>query len=101
MVGLRVLSLPAIVGYGAGLSVIMAAFDYTGAKLTGFTKDPSVDEVARKEYLRRNRRRPIEQTVAELGEGRGIFAPGYEERRAARIKEAYGIDVPIGAQAAS
>lgn len=24
----------------------------------------------------------------------GIYAPGYEERRAQRIKEAYGIDVP-------
>jgi len=30
-----------------------------------------VDEVSRKEYLRKNRRRPIEQTIAELGEGRG------------------------------
>lgn len=30
-----------------------------------------MDEVSRKEYLRKNRRRPIEQTIAELGEGRG------------------------------
>lgn len=25
----------------------------------------------------------------------GITAPGYEERRAQRIKERYGIDVPV------
>jgi hypothetical protein len=31
--------------------------------------------------------------VHELGEGRGIYAPGYEQRRVERIKEAYGIDV--------
>jgi hypothetical protein len=28
-----------------------------------------------------------------LGEGRGVYAPGYAERRADRIMEAYGIDV--------
>jgi len=79
--------------------------------LSGYTRDPTVDEVSRKEYLRKNRRRPIEQTVAELGEGRGeassasyrghkaltaylgIYAPGYEERRRERIKQNLGIDV--------
>ena len=25
----------------------------------------------------------------------GIYAPGYAERRAQRIKDAYGIDVPV------
>ncbi|KAI7099111.1 hypothetical protein KC352_g38263, partial [Hortaea werneckii] len=48
--------------------------------------------VARKEFLRKNRRRPIEGTLEELGEGRGIYGPGYVERRAERIKNAYGID---------
>ncbi|KAK4910577.1 hypothetical protein LTR66_017424 [Elasticomyces elasticus] len=36
----------------------------------------------------------MNETINELGEGRGIYGPGYEERRAQRIKEAYGIDVP-------
>jgi len=52
-----------------------------------------VDEVARKEFLRKNRRRDINETVAELGEGRGIYGPGYEARRVERIREKYGIDV--------
>ena len=34
------------------------------------------------------------ETLEQLGEGRGIQGPGYEERRAERIKERYGIEVP-------
>ena len=37
----------------------------------GTPRDPDVDEVSRKEHLRKNRRRPVEGTVHELGEGRG------------------------------
>lgn len=64
-------SAPAVAGYGAALSVILAAFTYTGGKLTGYDRDPTVDEVSRKEYLRKNRRRPVDEIVNELGEGRG------------------------------
>jgi hypothetical protein len=59
-------------GYGAALSVVLAAFTYTGGKLTGYERDPTVDEVSRKEYLRKNRRRPVDEIVNELGEGRGM-----------------------------
>ena len=58
-------------GYGAGLAVLLSAFDYGGGAISGYQRDPTVDEVSRKEYLRKNRRRPIDETVAELGEGRG------------------------------
>lgn len=51
------------------------------------------DRVEAKERYRKNRRRPIEETIAELGEGRGIFGPGYEERRRERIKANYGIEI--------
>ncbi|KAH9819897.1 putative NADH-ubiquinone oxidoreductase [Teratosphaeria destructans] len=94
MLGLKFRSAPACLGYGAGLAAILFTFSYTGGKLSGYKRDPNVDEVARKEYMRKNRRRPVEEIVNELGEGRGIYGPGYEERRAQRIKEAYGIDVP-------
>ncbi|KAF2214201.1 hypothetical protein CERZMDRAFT_105398 [Cercospora zeae-maydis SCOH1-5] len=93
MLGLRFRSAPAVLGYGTSLAVILAAFNYTGGRLVGAKVDPEVDEVARKEYLRKNRRRSIEETINELGEGRGVHGPGYAERRAARLKEAYGIDV--------
>lgn len=64
--------MPAVLGYGAGLAILLGTFDYTGGVLTGYAKDPEVDEYERKEMLRRNRRRPIQETVMELGEGRGI-----------------------------
>ena len=46
-------------------------FDYTGGKFSGYDKDPKVDEYERKESLRRNRRRPVQEILEELGEGRG------------------------------
>jgi hypothetical protein len=66
---------PAVMGYGSGLAIIMSAFNYTGGKLTGYAIDPTVDEVGRKEYLRKNRRRPFEDTVEDIGEGRGTSCP--------------------------
>lgn len=68
-------TMPAFLGYGAGLAVLLGTFDYTGGVLTGYSKDPEVDEYERKEMLRRNRRRPIQETVTELGEGRGMTFP--------------------------
>jgi len=57
-------------------SVIMAVADFTGGSLKG-KRDPEVDEYERKVALRTNRRRPIEETIAEVGEGRcELFNPG-------------------------
>ncbi|KAL8959098.1 MAG: hypothetical protein Q9193_003980 [Seirophora villosa] len=93
IVGFRMRSFPAVIGYGAALATLQGVFEYTGGKLDGFKADYSVDEYERKEQLRRNRRRPIEETLQELGEGRGIYGPGYEERRRERIQKRYGVDV--------
>ncbi|TVY49210.1 NADH-ubiquinone oxidoreductase 21.3 kDa subunit [Lachnellula occidentalis] len=94
VMGLKRGTTPSVMGFGAMTAVIMGTYDYTGAALTGYKKDKEVDEFERKQFLRKNRRVPIEQTVGELGEGRGIYPPGYDERRKERIKENYGIDVP-------
>ncbi|KAK2628936.1 hypothetical protein QTJ16_002039 [Diplocarpon rosae] len=94
ILGLRSGSAPVMLGYGALVAVVLGTYDYTGGTLSGFKKDPEVDEFERKQYLRKNRRRPIDQTISELGEGRGIYGPGYDERRRERIKEKYGLDVP-------
>lgn len=51
----------------------MGAYDYGGGALTGYKKDPEVDEFDRKEFLRKNRRRPLEETISEIGEGRGML----------------------------
>ena len=64
-------TMPAVLGFGAGLALIQGVFDYCGGGLEGYQKDPNVDEYERKERLRKERRRPIEETLRELGEGRG------------------------------
>ena len=66
--------IPQIFGFGAGISVVMTAFDFTGGSLAG--KGPNerpdvIDEYERKEYMRKNRRRPLVETIADVGEGRG------------------------------
>lgn len=70
-------SLPAVLGFGAALATLQGVFDYTGGKLDGYEPDASVDQYERKEQLRRNRRRPIEETLQEMGEGRGKSFQGY------------------------
>ncbi|MCJ1452785.1 hypothetical protein MMC28_003129 [Mycoblastus sanguinarius] len=110
--GMSFRTFPAVLGFGAGLAVLQGVFDYTGGKFSGYDKDPNVDEYERKDQLRKNKRRPIQETLEQLGEGRGkasfiklskdhgltilagVYGPGYRERRADRIKENYGIDVP-------
>ncbi|KAI8631844.1 hypothetical protein F5Y19DRAFT_463032 [Xylariaceae sp. FL1651] len=92
--GLKTGRLPRIIGFGAVFAVVMTAFDYTGGSLRGKkTEVPGMDEYERKEYLRKNRRRPIEETIADIGEGRGIEPPGYEERRRERLKQKYGVEI--------
>jgi hypothetical protein len=63
---------PALLGYGIALSTAMTAFEYTGGTLFGYQKDTSVDEFDRRTALRKAFQTPGEQTVAELGEGRGM-----------------------------
>jgi len=82
-----------ILGYGTGLSALLFAFSFTGGTLYGYQKDPTVDEVSRKEYMRKNRRRPIEQTVNELGESartypRNTFLEVLEANRMCRCPRA-------------
>ncbi|PQE32443.1 tubulin binding cofactor c protein [Rutstroemia sp. NJR-2017a WRK4] len=72
VLGLRFGTTPAVLGFGALTGVVLSAFSYTGGTLAGFRQDHTLDEFERKEFLRKNRRVPIEQTVAELGEGRAM-----------------------------
>ncbi|KAI9367496.1 hypothetical protein BJX61DRAFT_547435 [Aspergillus egyptiacus] len=99
ILGLRARTFPALLGYGAALAGAMGSFDYCGSTLFGRERDLNVDEYERRKQLRTQWRTPGEQTLAELGEGRGIYGPGYEERRRERIKTAYGIDVTTNAPA--
>lgn len=94
VMGTRFRTMPAVLGYSAALGVIMGGFEYTGGSLQGMYKDITLDEVSRKEMIRSTRRKPIESIIEEVGETPRTQAPGYELRRAERLKEKYGIVVP-------
>ncbi|CAI6338813.1 unnamed protein product [Periconia digitata] len=92
-VGVARRSIPFMLGAGACFSTAMAANRYTNG-LTGYAvEEDDEDEVARKENMRKQRRRPLHETLEQLGEGRGVYGPGYEERRRERLLETYGVDV--------
>ncbi|EAT80533.1 hypothetical protein HBI56_190690 [Parastagonospora nodorum] len=85
-------SLPFMLGAGAATSVAMTAFRYTNG-WRGATAETDEEEVERREAAKKLRRRPLSETIEQLGEGRGIYAPGHEERRRQRLMDKYGIDV--------
>lgn len=66
-------SFPALLGYGTGLAITMSGFDFVGG-LWGYKKDSEVDEFERRTQLRTNYRQSGEETIAQLGEGRGMFS---------------------------
>lgn len=66
-------STPMVLGGAAVVGISMAAWRYTHG-LQGYAiKEDDEDEVARKEEMRKMRRRPIQETLEQLGEGRGMI----------------------------
>lgn len=60
-----------MLGCGVFTSVALATWDYTGG-LAGIRPEiDGMDDLERREAIRKNRRRPIEETLAVIGEGRG------------------------------
>ncbi|KAI5301964.1 hypothetical protein KEM55_001399 [Ascosphaera atra] len=84
-----------VVGKGVMIGSVLGVFQACGGSLSGWVKPHEEDEFERLEGLRTNYRTPVEQTVSEIGEWRGTAPPGYLERRQQRIKQNYGIDVPL------
>ena len=64
-------TIPAVLGFGAGLAIAQGFFDYTGGSLFGYGLPAERDEYEHKEMLRTTRRRPLQETIEQLGEGRG------------------------------
>jgi len=86
-------TVPAVLGFSAATSIACATMQATGGNIWG-TPEPNKPDYDEKERLRKTYRTSAEETVQQLGEGRGIYGPGYAERRKQRIKDNYGIDVP-------
>jgi hypothetical protein len=69
---------PVMLALGAFVGTAQGIFHVTGNRIDSFYKEE--DEFERKEIVRRTTRVPIEQTIAELGEGRGKL-PAFELSR--------------------
>lgn len=63
--------MPAFLGYGAGLAILVGTFDYCGNSLGSALQITPPDHLDHREALRANRRRDVHESIAELGEGRG------------------------------
>jgi hypothetical protein len=74
VVGAARRSFPFMLGAGVCFGTGMAAFRFTSG-LTGYKTSEKDDDVERKEELRKMRRRPLMETVEQLGEGRGMRRP--------------------------
>ncbi|EFQ36238.1 Tim17/Tim22/Tim23 family protein [Colletotrichum graminicola] len=94
ILGMTTRKMPVVLGLGAAFGAWQGVFQLTGGRLRGWSEG-RLDEAEfdNKIAQRAAKRRPIEETIAELGEGRGIRPPGYEERRRERLKEKYGVEI--------
>lgn len=66
-------TMPSVVGCAIALSVGMGAFNFTGGLIQGYKSRSEVDEYERREQLKKRQRRPIQETINEIGEGRGML----------------------------
>jgi hypothetical protein len=60
-----------MIGAGAAFSTALTAFRYTSGFRGTMATDEDDEEVERREKLKKARRRPLSETIEELGEGRG------------------------------
>lgn len=62
-----------MLGAGAAFSTVLTAFRYTnGLRGVGDIRTDDDNEVERREELKKVRRRPLSETIEQLGEGRGM-----------------------------
>jgi hypothetical protein len=73
--------MPIVMGLGSGIALFQGTFHYLGGRYDSFKREG--DEFERKEIVRRSTRLPIEQTISEIGEGRGksrtVFDSGIQQ----------------------
>lgn len=60
-----------MLGAGVCFSTVLSAYRYTSGVRGSNSVETDEDEVARKEEMRKVRRRPLSETIEQLGEGRG------------------------------
>jgi hypothetical protein len=64
-------AMPSVLGNGVLLGVALAGAQYTGGAVFSQRSDPDEDKFTMKEEVRRRFRRPVNEMINEIGEGRG------------------------------
>lgn len=64
-------TIPSVLGNGLAVGVILAATHVAGANFIAAPPEGTEDSMLTKEEIRRRFRRPIQETINEIGEGRG------------------------------
>lgn len=68
--------MPSVLGSALALGAGMAVVSYTGRSMFESASDsPQMDRIAYKEEAKTRYRRPINETINEIGEGRGKKPP--------------------------
>ena len=71
-----------MLGAGAAFSTVLTAYRYTNGLRGIASAETDEEEVERRENFKKNRRRPLSETIQELGEGRGEHCISQDNRHA-------------------
>ncbi len=63
-----------VIGRGVLLAIVLAAASYTGNSMLSDTVDTNTDRFRTKSEIRNRFRRPINELINEVGEGRGRYS---------------------------
>jgi hypothetical protein len=75
--------MPSVLGNGVLLGLALAGAQYTGGAVFSQRSDPDEDKFVTKEEVRRRFRRPVNEMINEIGEGRGnssVHSCTFEDR---------------------
>lgn len=62
-----------ILGTGVTAAILLSAAQYTGNSMFSDTSDPEKDRFQNKTETRNRFRRPVNELINEIGEGRGML----------------------------
>ena len=63
--------MPSAMGNALMFGAVLGVMAFTGGTISQQSTEPDMDKAAYKEEMRRRHRRPINELVNEIGEGRG------------------------------
>lgn len=68
-----------VLGTGVIMAIVLSAAQYTGNSMLSDTSDPEKDRFQNKTEIRNRFRRPVNELINEIGEGRGMLVQSTRE----------------------